>query len=141
VLLYDGHCSVCHVSARSIGKMDPNSARVRVVDFRISMTDAERAGISPDVLETGLHLIHTDGRVTKGPDAVRDALRALRLGGVAWALDLPIIGALFARFYDWFARNRLRWFARDLPGADGSGGNEACADGSCPVHTEAADKS
>lgn len=128
VLLYDGRCSVCDGSARTIGRMDPSQQRVRVVDFRVSMIEADAAGISVESLEAGLHLIHPNGSVSAGPDAVRGALRALRLGGIAWTLGLPLIGPLFARFYDWFARNRLRWFARDLPA------NENCADGACPTH-------
>jgi predicted DCC family thiol-disulfide oxidoreductase YuxK len=128
VLLYDGHCSVCHGSARAIGRMDPSQRRVRVVDFRARMVEADGAGIPLSDLEAGLHLIHGDGRVTAGPDAVRDALRALRLGGVAWMLGLPVIGPLFARFYDVFARNRLRWFRRKVPG-----GNDPCTSGTCRI--------
>ncbi len=131
VLLYDGRCSACVGSARAIERMDPRRRRLRVVDFRASMDDAERAGISPESLERGVHMIKPDGSVSAGPDAVRDALRALRLGGIAWMLGLPLVGGLFGRFYDWFARNRLRWFGRDLPGGSG------CADGSCPAHEPA----
>lgn len=127
-VLYDGHCSVCHNTVRAIARMDPGQRRLRGVDIRSDAEVAERAGIDRASLESQMHLIHPDGRVTAGPDAVRDALRALRLGGIAWMLSLPIVGGLFARFYDWFARNRLRWFARDLPDAGD------CADGSCSVH-------
>ncbi|MEM9372986.1 MAG: DUF393 domain-containing protein [Planctomycetota bacterium] len=126
VLLYDGRCSVCDGTARAIERMDPDRRRVHAVDFRASTRESDAAGIPAESLEAGIHLIHPDGAVSAGPDAVRDALRALRLGGVAWTLALPVAGTLFERFYDWFARNRLRWFERRSPEA-----GSACEDGGC----------
>ncbi|RMH25052.1 MAG: DUF393 domain-containing protein [Planctomycetota bacterium] len=77
-------------------------------------------------MEGSMHAIGADGSVWAGPEAVRVALRAVGLGGVSWALGLPVIGPVFGRFYDWFARNRLRWFAR-------RGDDDGCAHGSCKI--------
>lgn len=112
-VLYDGRCSLCVRSAQALRRLDRDRGRVRTVDFRADQEPASRAGIDDEALEGAMHAIHADGRVTKGPDAVRDALRAAGLGPAAGLLGLPLIGPLFARFYDYIARNRLRWFARD----------------------------
>ena len=111
-VLYDGHCSLCSRSAEALRRLDRGRGRVRPVDFRENRDPARRAGIEDEALEGAMHAIHADARVTKGPDAVRDALRAVGWGPVSWLLGLPLIGPVFARFYDFIARNRLRWFAR-----------------------------
>lgn len=124
VVLFDGRCSVCAGSARGLVRLDRGRGRVELMDFRRDMAAADRAGISAAALEGSMHAIDAGGAVFAGPEAVRVALRAVGLGGVSWALGLPVIGPVFGRFYDWFARNRLRWFAR----ADG-----ACEHGSCRI--------
>lgn len=126
-VLYDGNCTVCTRSARGLEKLDKGRGRVKLVDFRRDMAAADRAGISAAALEGSMHAIGAGGSVSVGPEAVRDALRAVGLGGVSWALGLPVIGRVFGGFYDWFARNRLRWFAR-------SDGDAGCAGGSCKIH-------
>lgn len=124
-VLYDGRCSLCAGSARALERIDRGRGRVRLVDFRVDMAKADRAGITPDALEGAMHAIHPDGRVVRGPDAVRDALRAVGWKPASWVLALPVVGPLFARCYDTLARNRLRWFARREPVPPG------CAGGVC----------
>lgn len=126
-VLYDGHCSLCVRSAAALERLDRKRGRIRMVDFRTHPAPAADAGITPDALEGAMHAIHPDRRITKGPDAVRDALRAVGWRWAARLLALPLIGPVFARVYDTIARNRLRWFARKAvaPGA------AACEHGTC----------
>ena len=113
LLLYDGHCSVCVGTARTVERLDNGRGRIRTVDFRTSTAEADQAGITPERLETSLHTVHPDGRVSRGPEAVREAMRAVRLGAFARVLGWPIIGHVFGACYDVFARNRLNWFGTD----------------------------
>lgn len=128
-VFYDGRCSLCDGTARSLVKMDRGRGRVRVVDFRADFSEAEKAGIAPEALEGAMHAVHADGRVTAGPEAVRDALRAVGLGPVSAVLGWPLVGGVFGRLYDWVARNRLRWFGRGDVGKAGDG----CDGGVCRV--------
>jgi predicted DCC family thiol-disulfide oxidoreductase YuxK len=128
-VLYDGHCSLCCRSADALRRMDRGRGRVRLVDFRSDSGPALEAGIQPEALEGAMHAVHADGSVSKGPDAVRDALRAAGWRWVARLLAWPVVGPLFARVYDVIARNRLRWFAR----RDGDGTGGSCEHGSCGV--------
>jgi predicted DCC family thiol-disulfide oxidoreductase YuxK len=122
-LLYDGRCSLCVRTADALRRLDRDRNRVRLVDFRADFAPADAAGISPGALEGAMHGIHPDGRVVAGPDAVRDALRAVGFGPVSRVLGWPIVGPLFGRLYDTVARNRLKWFAQQgreaPPGCDG----------------------
>jgi predicted DCC family thiol-disulfide oxidoreductase YuxK len=128
-VFYDGRCSLCAGTARSLVKMDRGRGRVRVVDFRADFSEAERAGIASEALEGAMHAVHADGRVTAGPQAVRDALRAVGLGPVSAVLGWPVVGGVFGRLYDWVARNRLKWFGRG--GEEEVGGG--CDGGVCRV--------
>lgn len=124
LMLYDGHCSVCAASARSVEKLDRGRGRIRTVDFRRSLEEASAAGISSEQLEASLHTIARSGQVSRGPDAVREAIRSVGLGPLACTLSWPIIGGLFGACYDVFARNRLRWFGIKP---------DVCNDGRCPI--------
>lgn len=122
-VFYDGWCSLCAGTARSIERLDRGRGRVRTVDFRADFSGAAAVGITAEALEGAMHALHPDGRVTAGPEAVRDAVRAAGLGPLAAVLGWPVVGAVFARAYDVVARNRLKWF-----GKAASGG---CAGGVC----------
>lgn len=100
---------------------------MRVVDFRADMSVATANGISAEALEGAMHAVHADGLVSAGPQAVRDALRAVGLGPAARVLGWPVVGPLFGRFYDLIARNRLKWFAQREPAPAG------CEDGACRI--------
>lgn len=128
-VLYDGHCSLCCRSAAALRRMDRGRGRVRLVDFRSDSGPASDAGIQPEALEGAMHAVHADGSVSKGPNAVRDALRAVGWRWVARVLAWPVVGPLFARVYDVIARNRLRWFAQREDGdADAT-----CEHGACRI--------
>lgn len=131
-VFYDGRCSLCTRTRAALTRMDRGRGRVRFMDFRANPEAPARHAITPEAMEGAMHAVHPDGRVTKGPEAVRDALRAVGLGPVAWALRLPVVGALFARFYDVLARNRLRWF--------GVKGATDCEHGACRVTPGAGDR-
>lgn len=126
-VLYDGRCSLCTRSAAGLRRLDRGRGRVRVVDFRADMSVATANGISAEALEGAMHAVHADGLVSAGPQAVRDALRAVGLGPAARVLGWPVVGPLFGRFYDLIARNRLKWFAQREPAPAG------CEDGACRI--------
>lgn len=123
-VLYDGRCSLCTRSAAGLTRLDRGRNRLRMVDFRSNPNVVSGAGISEEAMEGAMHAVHADGKVTKGPQALRDALRAAGLGPASWVLGLPLIGPLFGRFYDILARNRLRWFPQ---------GDASCEHGACKI--------
>lgn len=123
-VLYDGRCSLCTRSAAGLTRLDRDRLRLRMVDFRANPEVVRDAGIPEAAMEGAMHAVHADGRVTKGPEAVRDALRAAGLGPASWVLGLPLVGPVFGRFYDILARNRLRWFPQ---------AGDSCEHGACKI--------
>ncbi len=58
---------------------------------------------------SGMRLIHQDGSLSVGADAVYEISRRLRwVKYLAWIYRLPLAGALARRVYGWIAANRYR---------------------------------
>jgi len=70
---------------------------------------------------TGMRLIHTDGSIRVGADAVYDIARQLKgWKYLAWMYRIPVLNSICRASYAWIARNRYR-FAKK------------CDDGVCEV--------
>lgn len=111
LLLYDGHCGLCHGAVRFVLARDPSGEAFRFAPlggnaFEAAVPEAQRAGL-PDSMAVLTH----GGDLLVQSDATIHVLR--RLGGV-W----KILGAAIAlvprslrdAVYDFVARRRKRWF-------------------------------
>lgn len=111
LLLYDGHCGLCHGAVRFVLARDPSGEAFRFAPlggaaFEAAVPEAGRHSL-PDSVAVVTH----GARLLLRSDAVVHVLR--RLGGV-WAVLGGAVG-LVPRpcrdaAYDYVARRRKRWF-------------------------------
>lgn len=58
---------------------------------------------------SGMRLVHPDGSVSVGADAIYEIARRLKgWKHVAWLYRVPPLGALARRVYAWVAKHRLK---------------------------------
>jgi predicted DCC family thiol-disulfide oxidoreductase YuxK len=112
IVLFDGVCNVCNRLTRFVIAHDPPPARLR---FAALQSEAGRRllrehSLGKDDLDT--FVLIENGRAQVRSSA---ALRLLTLLGPPWSLlaALRIIPRpLRDRAYDWFARNRYKWWGK-----------------------------
>ena len=120
VVVYDGECRFCLKHVSRMQRRDPD----RIFEYQPRQTvDLEKRfpKLADGDFNTGMRLIHTDGSISVGPDAVYAIAR--RLNGwkyLAWLYRVPLVGAICRASYAWIARNRYR-FAKK------------CEDGACDL--------
>lgn len=130
--LFDGECGVCTQSAAWFGRRD-TAGRIQRLDLRDPDAAARFPTLDPVAVRALMHVVHPDGRVTIGLDAVRAVL--VELPGawpfVARVLGIPGVHFVAEFFYRAFARNRLffnRWFTpARAPGSEVVCEGDACA--------------
>ena len=110
IVLYDGLCPPCRASAARIRKLDPQGDRVTLADSRARTDLIDRFGLVPADVRRSLHAVTPEGRVLKGMDAVRAALRAVNKGWVLGWTKLPIAKQISDVCYRLFAKHRFRLF-------------------------------
>ncbi len=112
-LLYDGGCPLCAREIAFLARRDRERGRIRFEDISATDFDASRYELDPSSVMARMHAVLPDGRVVQGMEVFRRAYAAVGLG---WLLA-PTGWPGLRRFFDWvygvFARNRLRWTARD----------------------------
>ncbi len=106
VIVYDGECTRCRRWVERVGALDP-AGQLRAVPLQ-DASAARVTGRSPEQLLREVHLVHPDGGVVHGAEAVRDVLRYLRGGRlVAWLFALPGVSWIATRAYARVARRRV----------------------------------
>lgn len=105
LVVYDGECDLC---LRWVGRMRAIDGKgcVRSVPLQDELAEL-LTGRTPVQLRRALHLVHPDGTVVQGAEAIRDMLEYLRGGRfVGWLFRLP--GAMWfaTRLYGWVAGRR-----------------------------------
>jgi len=112
IVYFDGWCTVCIRSAEYFRKLDNNQNLVVCVDLRSDDERVKLTEMSVEQLATSLHTRTPDGTIYSGPEAIREAMKAMgkgrRLAWTNWFIIKPIVDALYLLF----ARNRLRWFRK-----------------------------
>lgn len=110
VVLYDDQCPMCSAQMRFLKRRD-GRGKFRFVG-RTELEAAEIAKsapeVTPEALQTAMHVVAGDGRVFAGPRAVRRIAGQLPLLWPLWLL-LWIPGALWVAgiLYRFVARRRL----------------------------------
>ncbi|MGI9432551.1 MAG: thiol-disulfide oxidoreductase DCC family protein [Myxococcota bacterium] len=111
LLLYDGHCGLCHGAVRFVLARDPSGEAFRFaplggVAFEAAVPESMRASL-PD----SMAVVTQEGVLLLKSDAAVHVLR--RLGG-GWKLLGGVIGVvprvIRDSVYDFVARRRKRWF-------------------------------
>jgi len=138
--LFDGDCGVCSRSSAWFGHRN-GAGRVERLDLRHPEAAARFPSLDADAVRALMHVVHPDGRVTIGLDAVIAVLR--QLSGpwpwVAAVLRVPGIHWVADKAYRWFARHRLwfnRWFT-PVSDPGGETGAPACEGDACAIDWEA----
>lgn len=118
--MYDGQCPFCLRQVERIKLRDCNG----VFEYVPRQTDdLERRFpmLAEGDFNSGMRLVHGDGSVSVGADAVYEIARRLpvwRAG--AWLYRVPGLRAIFRALYAWVARNRYRLAPK-------------CEDGACRI--------
>jgi predicted DCC family thiol-disulfide oxidoreductase YuxK len=121
VILYDGHCRVCCAFAKQAGWM-LSGTDTELRSFRDEGVLAAFPGITPEQCELGMQLVHPDGRVFEGAEAIVQALGRRPLGKLLFVYYVPGLKQVSDWVYSIIARNRFRIAGRN------------CPDGACAVH-------
>jgi predicted DCC family thiol-disulfide oxidoreductase YuxK len=111
-VIYDSDCRLCEGTRRWVERWD-RRGRLEFFPLRDPRLAERFPAVDPEECERAIHFVDTQGRVTVGPEAVRDILRRLPGGRpLARLLGLPGIYPLARKLYDWIADHRYRLFGR-----------------------------
>ena len=120
VVVYDGECPFCLKQVDTMKRRDPDG----VFEFQPRQEpglDQRFPQITEGDFNSGMRLIHRDGSVSVGADAIYEIARLLRgWKYLAWVYRVPVLKSFCRASYAWIARNRYR-FAKK------------CEDGVCEV--------
>jgi len=108
-VIYDGACRVCGRMVRLLRAWDARE-EIEMIPFQNTTVLDRFPWIPSEAYAEAMQLVGPDGRTWQGGDAIEQLLKVLPYGGaVGWAFRIPGFGALFGRFYRWFARNRYKF--------------------------------
>jgi len=123
IILYDGWCSICTNTAAKLRRLDRNTNRLTLIDFRRDNSYIADHNLDPVKIRRVLHAITPAGQVLTAMDALRHTMKQVRRNkSIAWTA-LPILRPITDRLYLAFANNRHR-----LPGS-----HKSCPDGECSI--------
>lgn len=120
VVVYDGNCPFCRRQARRIQQRDVDD-QFEYLPRQAENIEQRFPQLAEGDFNSGMRLIHRDGRVSVGADAVYHiARRVRRWRYFAWLYRVPILHQIFRGLYALIARNRLRL-------------SKACTDDTCEL--------
>ena len=106
VIIYDGQCKFCRKQIERFHRRD----KQHLFEYCARLTPGinERFPVLAESnFNTGIRLIHPDGSIAVGADAVYHITRRLRpYKWFAWLYRIPLFHALSQRIYLWIAVNR-----------------------------------
>jgi predicted DCC family thiol-disulfide oxidoreductase YuxK len=108
-VVYDGQCKVCGRMVRLLERWDTRD-EIETIPFQNSSVLSRFPWIPAPAYAQAMQLVGPGGHTWQGGYAIEQLLKVLPWGGLlGWAFSLPFFGALFNRFYRWFARNRYKF--------------------------------
>ena len=121
VVVYDGECPFCLKQIDVMKRRDADRA-FEYQPRQASGLEQRFPQITEGNFNSGMRLIHRDGSVSVGADAIYEIARLLRgWKHLAWIYRVPVLKSVCRASYAWIARNRYR-FAKK------------CEDGVCEVN-------
>ncbi|HYH81041.1 MAG TPA: DUF393 domain-containing protein [Longimicrobium sp.] len=108
-VVYDGQCKVCGRLVKLLRKWDRHN-EIEITPFQNTTVLDRFPWIPAPAYAEAMQLVGPGGQTWQGGYAIEQLLEILPFGGVfGWAFKVPFFGALFNRFYRWFARNRYKF--------------------------------
>lgn len=108
-VVYDGQCKVCGRLVKLLDKWDSRD-EIETIPFQNTSVLSRFPWIPAEAYAEAMQLVGPGGQTWQGGYAIEQLLKILPFGGLlGWAFRLPFFGALFNRFYRWFARNRYKF--------------------------------
>lgn len=108
-VVYDGQCKVCGRLVTLLRKWDTRN-EIEVIPFQNTTVLDRFPWIPSEAYAEAMQLVGPGGQTWQGGYAIEQLLKVLPFGmTLGWAFKLPFFGALFNRFYRWFARNRYKF--------------------------------
>ena len=108
VVVYDGHCPFCLRQIQRIRRGDTAG----VFDYLPRQTEGLEQRF-PKLMDgnfnTGMRLVHTNGSVSAGADAVYQIARQIKgWKQLAWLYRVPVLHGVFRAAYAWVAKYRYK---------------------------------
>ena len=109
VVVYDGECPFCLKHVDRMQRRDPN----KVFEYQprqASGLEDRFPILAEGDFNSGMRLIHPDGSVSVGADAIYNIARQLKgWKYLAWMYRIPVLNTVCRASYAWIARNRYRF--------------------------------
>lgn len=123
-LLFDGQCPFCKREVAWLISRDA-AGKLATEDISAAGFDASRYGLTQAEVESVMHGVFRDGRIVTRLATFRAAYQMVGLGWLLTPTSWPGLRWPANKFYEWFARNRVRlgsWF-----------GGPKCENGRCQL--------
>ena len=120
VVVYDGQCSFCLKQVERMRRLD-TAGVFEYLPRQADGLEQRFPKLAEGDFDTGIRLVHTDGSISVGADAVYHI--ACRLRGtkyLAWLYRVPVLNWVFGVGYAWVAKHRYK-LAKE------------CDDGTCDI--------
>lgn len=120
VVVYDGLCPFC---LKQIGKIQSrdDGGYFEYAPKQTPGLDARFPQLAQGDFNAGMRLVHPNGAVSVGADAVYEIARRVRgWRRLAWLYRVPVLHAICRAGYGWIARNRYKL-------------GKTCKDGACEM--------
>ena len=115
-VFYDGECPLCVKEISLLRYLDRHD-RIIFTDIMAPNFQSERdTGRTFETLMGSIHGRMADGTLVDGVEVFRQLYGRVGFKSVIWATRLPGVRHLLDAGYTFFARNRLRFTGRCLPG-------------------------
>ena len=111
-LLFDGQCPLCRREVAWLKRRD-RDGKLAMEDISVPSFDATIYGLTQTEVTGVMHGIFPDGRIVTRVAVFREAYRLVGLRWLIAPTEWPGLCWLTDRFYEWFARNRVKigsWF-------------------------------
>jgi len=107
-MLFDGDCPLCMREVNMLRDMDKGAGKIDFVDIAAADYDpAKNMDLDFETVMKSIHAILPDGKVVSGIEVFRRLYDAVGLGWVYAITEVPAVGRLADRVYDFWARNRM----------------------------------
>lgn len=107
-IVFDGQCPFCQRQIARIRKRDTRGV-FEYLPKQTEGVDRRFPQLADGDFNTGMRLVHPDGSVSVGADAVYEIAKQLRgWRWLAWLYRVPVLHALCRWGYAWIAQNRYK---------------------------------
>jgi predicted DCC family thiol-disulfide oxidoreductase YuxK len=117
-VFFDGDCPICRREIELLLRHD-RSGNIRFTDVAAACFPAKDLGVVWSELMSEIHGRLPNGTWLRGVEVFSGLYAAVCRTSLVWLSPLPVVSGLLDRAHRVFARNRLKWTRRCLPGETG----------------------